>query len=234
MNNFAIETVQSLFENMLAVPQSELGTTVMRFREEVKNLGEPERFAVTGDLVLRVQELAWDLGNRFHLDYCTTLDELEFNLLDFESQMTEKEKRVFDWFMFFQYPWPNGAPNCVLFLVNCFDGKLFFMLPDIILGENKMEDLNHMIVMLKALFEHVSFQDFQKVALPLHRDAECCLHALLDGDFPPCLSPMQDIDEMAGKVSRPHPDAFIDALFRLHYTLKGMYLEGNLNEYRPF
>ena len=108
------------------------------------------------------------------------------------------------------------------------------MTPDIILGENKMEDLNHMIVMLKELFEHVSFQDFQKVALPLHRDAECCLHALLDGDFPPCLSPMQDIDEMAGHVSRPHPDAFIDALFRLHFTLKGMYLEGNLNEYRPF
>ena len=69
------------------------------------------------------------------------------------------------------------------------------MTPDIILGENKMEDLNHMIVMLKALFEHVSFQDFQKVALPLHRDTECCLHALLDGNFPPCLSPMQDIDE---------------------------------------
>ena len=84
--------------------------------------------------------------------------------------MTEKEKRVFDWFMFFQYPWPNGAPNCVLFLVNCFEGELFFMTPDIILGENKMEDLNHMIVMLKELFEHVSFQDFQKVALPLHRD----------------------------------------------------------------
>ena len=52
MNNFAIETVQSLFENMLNVPQSELETTVMRFREEVKNLGEPERFTVTGDLVL--------------------------------------------------------------------------------------------------------------------------------------------------------------------------------------
>ena len=32
MNNYAIETVQSLFENMLNVPQSELGTTVMRFR----------------------------------------------------------------------------------------------------------------------------------------------------------------------------------------------------------
>lgn len=90
-----------------------------------------------------------------------------------------------------------------------------------------------MIVMLKELFEHVSFQDFQKVALPLHRDTECCLHALLDGNFPPCLSPMQDIDEMAGHVSRPHPDPFIDALFRLHFTLKGMYLEGNLNEYRP-
>ena len=67
MNNFAIETVQSLFENVLNVPQSELGTTVMRFREEVKNLGEPERFAVTGDLVLRVQELAWELGDRFGL-----------------------------------------------------------------------------------------------------------------------------------------------------------------------
>ena len=39
---------------------------------------------------------------------------------------------------------------------------------------------------------------------------------------------------MAGHVSRPHPDDFIDALFRLHYMLKGMYLEGNLNEYRPF
>ena len=39
MNDFAIETVQSLFENMLDVPQSELETTVMRFREEVKNLG---------------------------------------------------------------------------------------------------------------------------------------------------------------------------------------------------
>lgn len=62
MNDFAIETVQSLFENMLDVPQSELETTVMRFREEVKNLGEPERFAVTGDLVLRVQQLAWELG----------------------------------------------------------------------------------------------------------------------------------------------------------------------------
>ena len=45
---------------------------------------------------------------------------------------------------------------------------------------------------------------------------------------------MQDIDEMAGHVSRPHPDPFIDGLFRLHFTLKGMYLEGNLNEYRPF
>ena len=233
MNDFAINSVQSLLENMLNVPQPELETTVMRFREEVKNLGEPERFAVTGDLVLRVQQLAWELGDRFGLD-CMNLDELEFNLLDFESQMTEKEKRVFDWFMFFQYPWPNGAPNCVLFLVNCFESKLFFMTPDIILGENKMEDLNHMIVMLKELFEHVSFQDFQKVALTLHRDAECCLHALLDGGFPPCLSPMQDIDEMAGHVSRPHPDAFIDALFRLHFTLKGMYLEGNLNEYRPF
>ena len=132
MNNFAIETAQSLFENMLNVPQSELETTVMRFREEVKNLGEPERFAVTGDLVLRVQELAWELGDRFGLD-CMNLDELEFNLLDCESQMTEKEKRVFDWFMFFQYPWPNGAPNCVLFLVKCFDDKLFFMTPDIIL-----------------------------------------------------------------------------------------------------
>ena len=30
MNNFAIETVQSLFENVLNVPQSKLGTTVMR------------------------------------------------------------------------------------------------------------------------------------------------------------------------------------------------------------
>lgn len=156
MNDFAIETVQSLFENMLSVPQKELGTTVTRFREEVKNLGEPERFAVTGDLVLRVQELAWDLGNNFGLD-CMNLDELEFNLLDCESQMTEKEKRVFDWFLFFQYPWPNGAPNCVLFLVNCFDNKLFFMLPDIFLGQNKFEDLNHMIMMLKELFEHVSF-----------------------------------------------------------------------------
>ena len=39
---FAIEAVQSLFENMLSVPQSELEATVMRFREEVKNLGEPE------------------------------------------------------------------------------------------------------------------------------------------------------------------------------------------------
>ena len=38
MNNFAIEAVQSLFKNMLNVPQSELGTTVMHFREEVKNL----------------------------------------------------------------------------------------------------------------------------------------------------------------------------------------------------
>ena len=117
MNNFAIETVQSLFENMLNVPQYELETTVMRFREEVKNLGESEQFTVTGDLVLRVQELAWELGDRFGLD-CMNLDELEFNLLDFESQMAEKEKRVFDWFMFFQYPWPNGAPSCVLFLVN--------------------------------------------------------------------------------------------------------------------
>ena len=53
MNDFAIETVQSLFENVLNVPQSELGTTVMRFREEVKNLGEPERFAVTGDFGCR-------------------------------------------------------------------------------------------------------------------------------------------------------------------------------------
>lgn len=58
MNDFAIEAVQSLFENMLTVPQSELETTVMRFREEVKNLGEPEQFAVTGDLVLRAQDLA--------------------------------------------------------------------------------------------------------------------------------------------------------------------------------
>ena len=89
MNNFAIEAVQSLFENTLNVPQSELGTTVMRFREEVKNLGEPERFAVTGDLVLRVQELAWELGDRFGLD-CMNLDELEFNLLDCEGQMTVK------------------------------------------------------------------------------------------------------------------------------------------------
>ena len=230
MNDFAIETVQSLFENMLTVPQSELGTTVMRFREEVKNLGEPERFAVTGDLV---QELAWELGDRFGLD-CMNLDELEYNLLDCESHMTEKEKRVFDWLMFFQYPWPNGAPNGVLYLVNCFEGKLFFMMPDIFLGKSKAQDMNHMIMMLKELFEHVSFQDFQKVALPLHRDAECCLHALVDGNFPPCLSPMQDIDEMAGHVSRPHPAPFIDALFRLHFTLKGMYLEGNLNEYRPF
>ena len=95
MNDFAIETVQSLFENMLNVPRKELETTVMRFREEVKNLGEPERFAVTGDLVLRVQELAWDLGNNFGLE-CMNLDELEYNLLDCESQMTEKEKRVFD------------------------------------------------------------------------------------------------------------------------------------------
>ena len=55
MNDFAINSVQSLFENMLNVPQPELETTVMRFREEVKNLGEPERFAVTGDLVLRVR-----------------------------------------------------------------------------------------------------------------------------------------------------------------------------------
>ena len=47
MNNFAIETVQSLFENMLNVPQSELEITVTRFREKVKNLGEPEQFAVT-------------------------------------------------------------------------------------------------------------------------------------------------------------------------------------------
>ena len=62
MNNFAIEAVQSLFENMLNVPQSELETTVMRFREELKNLGEPERLAVTGDLVLRVQELAWTVS----------------------------------------------------------------------------------------------------------------------------------------------------------------------------
>lgn len=54
MNDFAINSVQSLFENMLNVPQSELETTVMHFREEVKNLGEPERFAVTGDLVLWV------------------------------------------------------------------------------------------------------------------------------------------------------------------------------------
>ena len=92
MNDFAINSVQSLFENMLNVPQPELETTVMRFREEVKNLGEPERFAVTGDLVLRVQELAWELGDRFGLD-CMNLDELEFNLLDFESQMTEKEKQ---------------------------------------------------------------------------------------------------------------------------------------------
>ena len=74
---------------MLNVPQPELGTTVMRFHEEVKNLGEPEQFAATGDLVLRVQELAWELGDRFGLD-CMNLDELEFNLLDFESQMTEK------------------------------------------------------------------------------------------------------------------------------------------------
>lgn len=88
--------------------------------------------------------------------------------------------------------------------------------------------------MLKELFEHVSFQDFRKITLPLHRDTECCLHALLDGNFPPYLSPMQDIDEMAGHVSRPHPAPFIDGLFRLHFTLKGMYLEGNLNEYRPF
>ena len=73
MNNFAIETAQSLFENMLNVPQSELEATVMRFREEVKNLGEPERFAVTGDLVLRVQKLAWILGVRFGLD-CMNLD----------------------------------------------------------------------------------------------------------------------------------------------------------------
>ena len=152
MNDFAIETVQSLFENVLNVPQSELGTTVMRFREEVKNLGEPERFAVTGDLVLRVQELAWDLGNNFGLD-CMNLDELEFNLLDFESQMSEKEKRVFDWFMFFQYPWPNGAPICVLYLVNCFDGKLFFMMPDIILGENKTEDLHYLSTFLSKTFK---------------------------------------------------------------------------------
>lgn len=100
MNNFAIEAVQSLFENMLNVPQPELETTVMRFRKEVKNLGESERFAVTGDLVLRVQELAWDLGNNFGLD-CMNLDELKYHLLDCESRMTEKEKRVFDWFMFF-------------------------------------------------------------------------------------------------------------------------------------
>ena len=39
MNNFAIEAVQSLFINMLNVPQSELGTTVMHFREEEKKLG---------------------------------------------------------------------------------------------------------------------------------------------------------------------------------------------------
>ena len=41
MNDFAIETVQSLFENMLNVPRKELETTVMRFWEEVKNIGEP-------------------------------------------------------------------------------------------------------------------------------------------------------------------------------------------------
>lgn len=57
MNNFAIETAQSLFENMLNVPQPELETTVMRFREEVKNLGEPERFAVTGDLGFECRNL---------------------------------------------------------------------------------------------------------------------------------------------------------------------------------
>ena len=59
MNNFAIETVQSLFAIMLTVPQSELETTVMRFREEVKNLGEPERFTVTGDFK-KIFGTAWN------------------------------------------------------------------------------------------------------------------------------------------------------------------------------
>ena len=64
----------------------------MRIREEVKNLGEPERFAVTGNLVLRVQELAWELGDRFGLD-CMNLDELEFNLLDFSVDDRKREAR---------------------------------------------------------------------------------------------------------------------------------------------
>ena len=93
-----------------------------------------------------------------------------------------------------------------------------------------------MIVMLKELFEHAFFISGFSKGRPAAPSwcGSVRRHALLDGEFPPCLSPMQDIDEMAGHVSRPHPDTFIDALFRLHYTLKGMYLEGNLNEYRPF
>ncbi len=161
------------------------------------------------------------------------LDELEFNLLDCEGQ-TPKRRSAYSIGSCFSSTVAERCTKLCAFPANCFESKLFFMTPDIILGEKQDGGLEphdcHAERAVRARF----FQDFQKVALPLHRDTECCLHALLDGNFPPCLGPMQDIDEMAGHVSRPHPEPFIDALFRLHYTLKGMYLEGNLNEYRPF
>ena len=90
-----------------------------------------------------------------------------------------------------------------------------------------------MIVMLKELLEHVFFRIFKRLRYRSIVIPSVACTRFWMAIFRHALARCRTLTKWQAMSAVRIPTPFVDALFRLHYTLKGMYLEGNLNEYRP-
>ena len=152
-----------------------------------------------------------------------------------QEQLSGSEWRYFQIHQFLHYFWSHGVPDSRLLFISTLNGELFFLTPNIRLESQNSAVIKKIHEMLAELFSYISYQDFQRLALPLYHNIDCYLHLHLTGNVPRYLRPMEDIECLSIKYSgRQIEPEFIRELFELHYLLQGMYLDGDTNCCPPF
>ena len=226
-----MDTTLTAFEVLMTAPNNTLNMAVEDFHNAVKKLCPDDVTEATRCITLSISVEMERLANRLHITFYD--DELERDslLIEHQDRMTETERRLFQTHLFLTYPWGNRMPHNRLLLMDCLQNELFFFTPDIILGECSCGALEKRRTMLQELFHTVSFEDFQHLAIPIHRDVECCLSALLTGRVPQTLHPFEDITllEQMAIHQEPH-EPIVQGLFRLHHTLMHIYQSGNAED----
>ena len=221
-------TFQDAFRKIQTVDRVYLNDTVQHFRNHAMELSKTELKELTdvleNDIYCEIERITNDL----HIEYFNKADR-DCQLAMLVNQMSESDRRTFQIYDFLMYPWRDGAPEARLLLIDCFEDKLFFLTPNVVVTRHTPEEVNKAIVMLMHLFHVLTIADFQKIAVPLHCNVEGYLYALLTGRVSRELDPLCHIDELEMAVLyRGRHNDLVQELFRLHYLLMKIYADGKL------